>query len=270
MILCLSSAFALAQADETHAGQAHYLGNAGVMVARGETRVLFDPFFRNDYGAFELVPEEIESAIFEGLAPYNSIDAVFVSHHHEDHFDPNLLVAYLEAWPDIALYAPQQAVDTLLTAVQAVDEMVLDRIHALAMEDGADPLEFRAGGLLIEAVEVPHAGWPGRNTEIDNLAYRVTIDHATTVVHMGDADKATEHYEPYRDYWEARDVELAFAPVWLLLTEQGLFVLDEYVNAEHDIGVHVYDSVPDNPEDRPPEFDGLDIFTAPGEVRGLQ
>lgn len=258
------------QADAADPGQAHYLGNAGVMVARGANKVLFDPFFRNDYGVYDLVPEAIENAIFEGVPPYDDIDAVFVSHHHDDHFDPKLLVQYLAAWPDIELYAPQQAVDRLLATVQMVDEAVLGRIHGLAMENRAEPLQVRTGELLIEAVEVAHAGWPSRNTEVDNLAFRVTMDKATTVVHMGDADKATEHYEPHRDYWQARQVDLAFAPVWLLLTEQGLFVLDEYVDADHEIGVHVYDRVPDNPEDRPSDFDGLDIFTDPGEMRSLE
>lgn len=266
-MLCLFVVSTLAHADAGNAGQAHYLGNAGVMVARGQNKVLFDPFFRNDYGVYDLVPEEIERSIFDGLPPYGGIDAVFVSHHHDDHFDPKLLVAYLQAWPDVELYAPQQAVDMLLSSVQQMDEAVLSRIHGLAMERGAEPVNIRAGELLIEAVEIAHAGWPSRNTEVDNLAFRITIDSTTTVVHLGDADKATEHYEPQREYWEARKAQLAFAPVWLLLTEQGLLVLDDYVGADQQIGVHVYDQVPDNAEDRPAEFDGLDIFTEPGEIR---
>ena len=270
VILCFFLQSTLAHADAVHAGQAHYLGNAGVMVERGQSKVLFDPFFRNDYGVYDLVPEEIERAIFAGSPPYDGIDAVFVSHHHDDHFDAKLLVAYLETWQEIELYAPQQAVDMLLASVQAIDETVLDRIHGLAMESAAEPVKTRAGELLIEAVEVAHAGWPSRNTEVDNLAFRVTIDSSTTIVHMGDADKATEHYEPHREYWEARKVQLAFAPVWLFLTDQGLYVLDDYVGADHQIGVHVYDRVPDDPDDRPAEFDGLDIFTEPGEVRSIE
>ena len=79
------------------------------------------------------------------------------------------------------------------------------------------------------------------------------------------SETGTLHFKKPR-----RDVQLVFAPVWLLLTEQGLFVLDEYVDAQHEIGVHVYDRVPDHPEDRPSDFDGLDIFTAPGEVRDIR
>lgn len=268
-VLLLLTTFGAAQADATAGGQAHYLGNAGVMVARGDAKVLFDPFFRNDYGVYDLVPEDIEQSIFAGLPPFDGVDAIFVSHQHDDHFDPALVVAYLREWPEIDLYAPEQAVGLLLESVQSVEPAVLDRIHGLALESDADSLEIRAGSMLIEAVQIAHAGWPSRNTEIDNLAFRVTIDEATTIVHLGDADKATEHYEPQREYWQAREAQLAFAPVWLLLTDQGQFVLDEYVDAEHTIGVHVYDRVPDAPEDRPADFDGLDILTQPGEIREL-
>lgn len=257
----------LAIADDTHALHSHYLANAGVMVAKGETRLLFDPFFRNDYGVYQLVPADIEAAIMAGMPPYDGVDAVFVSHYHDDHFDPALVVAYLLKWPGVQLYAPQQAVDVMLQAVEMPGRDVLDRIHGLELFAGGETIEIHADEIEIEAVAIAHAGWPSRNTDIDNVAYRVTLDASTSVVHLGDADKNREHYEPHRDFWHARTARLAFAPVWLLLTEPGRQVLDEYVRAQQVIGVHVYDQVPRDPADRPEEFDGLDIFVTPGEFR---
>jgi L-ascorbate metabolism protein UlaG (beta-lactamase superfamily) len=260
---------ASAFADDDHALQAQYLANAGVMVAKGDTKVLFDPFFRNDYGAYDLVPSDLEQAVLDGVPPFDGIDAVFVSHNHDDHFDAEILVAYLNRWPDVELYAPQQAVDLILNSEHSPGMDVLDRIHGLAGEQGNDSFEVHAHELIIEAIEVAHAGWPSQNTEVDNLAFRVTLDEDTTVVHMGDADKSGEHYEPHREYWEARIPRVAFAPVWLLLTEPGRYVLDEFVGADHVIGVHVYKSVPDDPANRPADFDGVDIFTRPGEIREI-
>lgn len=257
-------------ADGDHPLQAHYLANAGVMVAKGESKVLFDPFFRNDYDAYDLVPPDIEQAILDGAPPFDGVDAVLISHHHDDHFDPKLVVAYLQRWPDIELYAPQQAIDVLLNSAHAPDIALLDRIHGLAMDEGGDAIELHAGDLLIEAVEIAHAGWPSRHTEVDNMTFRVSLDPHTTVVHLGDADKSREHYEPHREFWESRTPILAFAPVWLLLSEPGRLVLEEYVDSEHVIGVHVWKTVPDDPADRPADFDGLDIFTEPGEVREVQ
>ncbi|MGI9201711.1 MAG: MBL fold metallo-hydrolase, partial [Woeseiaceae bacterium] len=207
-----------ASADEYRL-HAHYLANSGVMVAQGSTKVLFDPFFRNDYGVYDLVPAEIEDAIFMGATPWNGVDAIFISHQHDDHFDPALVVAYLEKWPDVELYAPQQAVDQILATLPSVGESVLNRINGIELNQSGGHFAVDANGLKIEAVEVAHAGWPGRNTEIDNIAFRVTLGAGTTVVHLGDADKGREHYEAHREYWEARNTRLAFAPVWLMLTD---------------------------------------------------
>ena len=36
-------------ASSEPAAKAHYLANAGVLIVSGETKVVFDPLFRNDY-----------------------------------------------------------------------------------------------------------------------------------------------------------------------------------------------------------------------------
>jgi L-ascorbate metabolism protein UlaG (beta-lactamase superfamily) len=256
-------------ADE-HKLRAHYLANSGVMVAQGSTKVLFDPFFRNDYGVYDLVPADLEEAIFMGATPWNGVDAIFISHQHDDHFDPALVVAYLEKWSDVELYAPQQAIDRLLATLPDVSDSVLNRINGIELDRGGKRFEVTANGIKIEAVHVAHAGWPGRHTDVDNIAFRVTLGPDGTVVHLGDADKGREHYEAHREYWEAGNTRLAFAPVWLLLTDPGRYVLDEFVNAKFTIGVHVDERVPDDPADQPPPFDRLDLFTRPGEMREYQ
>ncbi len=75
---------------------------------------------------------------------------------------------------------------------------------------------------------------------------------------------------PHTSFWQARSTDLAMVPVWLLLTDKGRYVLDRHVDAEHAIGIHVYKRVPDKAEDRPPNFEGLDIFTSPGETRDFE
>jgi hypothetical protein len=55
-----------------------------------------------------------------------------------------------------------------------------------------------------------------------------------------------------------------------MLTDKGRYVLDEHIDAEHEIGVHVYKSVSDKAEQRSSNFEGLDIFTQPGETRRFE
>ena len=258
---------AVAGADERQAWRAHYLANAGVMIARGDTKILFDPFFRSDFGEYDLVPADMEAALFAGSPPWDGIDAIFISHQHEDHFDPLTVVRFLERWQSVSLYAPQQAVDALPGVNEGLSQSVLDRVHAVRLEYGSAPFRLAVDGLIVEAVRIAHGGWPGRNADVENIVFRVTLDNVTTVMHMGDADAARELYEPHQAYWRARKSDLALVPVWLMLTDKGRFVLHEHVDAGHEIGMHVYKRIPDQAAERPPQFDGLDIFTVPGETR---
>jgi L-ascorbate metabolism protein UlaG (beta-lactamase superfamily) len=267
MLAILSDA---SYADDEPALDAHYLANAGVMIAHGDTKILFDPFFRNDYGYYDLLPPEIEAALFAGAPPWDGIDAIFISHHHGDHFDPAVVRRFLHKWPTIELYAPQQAVGALLSLGSSPSESLLERIHSIDLETDSAPVQFDTDGLLIEAVRIAHAGWPGRSADIENIVFRVTLDNATTVMHLGDADSGSEHYAPHVSFWRARLSDLALVPVWLLLTDKGRYVLDEHIDAVHELGIHVYKSVPVNPEKRSADFDGLDIFKLPGESRHWQ
>lgn len=254
-------------ADNEGTWSAHYLANAGVMIARGDSKILFDPFFRNGYGQYDLVPQDMEAALFAGSPPWDGIDALFISHHHGDHFDPSLVMQFLQRWPTVELYAPQQAVAALLAVEDAPSESLLERVHSIELERDSAAVQLDMNGLLVEAVRIAHGGWPNRHADVVNIVFRVTLDNATTVMHLGDADAGREHYAPHEAFWQARTTELSLVPVWLMLTDKGRYVLDEHVDAKHVIGVHVYKSIPDEPEKRPANFEGLDIFTQPGETR---
>jgi glyoxylase-like metal-dependent hydrolase (beta-lactamase superfamily II) len=75
---------------------AQYLANAAVLLTDGATKVVFDPLFRNDFGMYERPPDTMERALFAGTAPFDGLDAVFVSHHHEDHFSAADVLRLLE------------------------------------------------------------------------------------------------------------------------------------------------------------------------------
>jgi uncharacterized Ntn-hydrolase superfamily protein/L-ascorbate metabolism protein UlaG (beta-lactamase superfamily) len=249
--------------------RAHYLANEGVMVTRGDTKILFDPLFRNGYGHYELVPDEMEQALFAGTPPWDGIDAVFVSHYHGDHFTPEIMLDFLRARPDIRFYGPAQAIDALRAIAEPADEALLDEVVAIDLEYQQAPIELVMDGLRIEAVRIPHAGWPDGRTEIENIVFRVTLDDDTTVVHMGDADANDIHFEHDAGYWDKRQTSMAFPPYWFFQSEDGRQILDERVHAATSVGIHVPEKMPDDPADRPAEFTGVDLFTSPGETREI-
>ncbi len=238
-------------------GKVTYLGNEALLIQSGEVKLLFDPFFHRDYGYYQLVPDQMRTDIFEGKAPFNNINAIFVSHAHGDHFSADDMMMYLQRWPNVHLYAPAQAVRSL--RMQAGFESVVARVTGVSLEFGDPVWRLRQGKLEIDAVRIPHSGWPAR-AKVENIVFRVKVDKEIMVTHLGDADANVDHYLRYRDHWHEEPTDVAFPPYWFKGNPTGHKILHEYMNAKRAIGIHV-------PRKVPPQLksSGEEFFSRPGE-----
>lgn len=249
--------------------RATYLANEGLMVAHGETKVLFDPLFNERFGQYRLVPESMRRALLAGDPPWDGVDAVFISHYHDDHFSPRDMLEFLRVREDVHLYAPEQAIAALREAAGAEDEGLSGKLHAIALEHGDEPQQIAIPGLLIEAVRIPHSGWPTRATGVENIAWRVTLNDRTTVLHLGDADTKDLHFEQHGEHWAKRRPHMVFPPYWYFLSQGGLEVLRERLRPVHAVGIHVPVTVPENAAGREEALQDADLFIRPGETRAI-
>jgi len=204
------------------AATAYYLANEGVMVSRGETKILFDPVFTNGYGRYELLPAQMKDALYAGKPPFDGIDAIFVSHFHGDHFSPEEMLKFLRLRSKIRLYAPEQAVSAMRKVASNVDESIFERIESINLTYGDQPVIFHQGqrdgdaslhqgSLVVEAAYIPHSGWPNSMLEVQNIAFRVTLDESITALHLGDADTKDAHFQQHDRYWK-QPIHVAFPP----------------------------------------------------------
>ncbi|MEO0883559.1 MAG: MBL fold metallo-hydrolase [Pseudomonadota bacterium] len=240
--------------------QIMYLGNAAILVAQGQTKILFDPLFRDDYGQYQLVPEELRTRLFEAEPPLDNIDAVLISHAHGDHFNAVDIITFHRAHPDALIIAPEQALDTMRATGSVTDQMAA-RFVSMDMDYGDDPINVPFADLTVEAVRIPHAGG-ARRRPIQNIAYRVTLENTATVMHLGDADPGAEDFAAYTTHWQARETDMAFPPYWFFLSLDGKSVISKTLNAAQVTGVHVPVEVP-----RILIETGAAYFDSPGEVR---
>ncbi|HET9034134.1 MAG TPA: MBL fold metallo-hydrolase [Dokdonella sp.] len=245
---------------------ASYLGNEGVLVARGKTKVVFDAFYADSYGTYSLVPDSIRSALLKGTPPYDGIDAVFVSHVHGDHFTASHAVAFLRAHRKVKLFGSTQTFDALVEEVGKEDPL-LKRIVSVDLGPDDAPKSFDINGLQIEVVAIPHAGGKSR-ASIQNLSWRVTLDKDTTVLHLGDADTRLADFEKHAAHFAARHATAAFPPYWFFDSAAGKSIIDTYLNADQIIGIHVPAAAIGH-GDAWRERAGGDLFTDPGESRKL-
>ena len=246
--------------------EARYLGNEGVMVTSGETKVLFDPFYAESFdGQYTLVPGATEQAMLAGQAPFDGIDALFISHIHPDHFNSRKTIAYLRAHPNVRLYAGLDVIGAIYAADVSVDDPIARRLVVVNVARGHPAKAFAVEGLDIEAFSIPHAG----NGPIPHYAFRVTLNKGTTVMHLGDSDDAESHYLPYRDALAAKRIDAAFVPTWLLASDSGKKVLTQIIRPVQAIAMHVEDKYRASAAKLREEL-GADAFVEPGETRAIR
>lgn len=248
-----------------------YMANEGLMVSKGDTSILFDPLFRESYGQYLLMPESMERDLFAGRPPFENVDAVFISHHHGDHFSPEDILRLLKAQTSIHLYAPTQAVVAMRAAVTAEDSDVFDRVNAVSLEYMDAPVSMEMNGLFIEATRIPHSGWPTGRLDVENISWRVTFNESssTTVLHMGDADPDDVHFARDADYWNRIPTDMAFPPYWFFDSQSGWEILTKRIRASRNVGVHVPVTVSADPIRRSAGLRSADLFTRPGETRTI-
>ena len=243
-----------------------YLANEGVLVTHNDTSILIDPLFQNSYNTYQMVPDDVRDAIFAGKGEFAGVDAVFVSHHHGDHFSAVDMLRLLRSQTNTKLYAPAQAVAAMREISTPDDESSFDRITGLDLEYGDLPVQIETANLLIEAAYIPHSGWPTARTEIQNISFRITLADNSTVLHMGDADARIVHFEADEEYWEERTIDLTLPPYWFFSSDDGVEILEARMDVRYTIGVHAPAEF-SNRASIPDEYIGIELFTQPGEGR---
>ncbi len=243
---------------------ARYIGNEGVLVARGDSKILFDAFYAESFkGTYVLVSEADESAMMKDEPPYDGVDAIFISHIHPDHFNSRKTIAYMRAHPNVRLYA---GIDVMgaIRAADASSDPLMERVIPVHVVPGAPVKQFTIEGLEVEAFPIPHNG--GGPTP--NYAFRVLLDQKTRVFHLGDADPDDRHYAPYQADFDARATDVAFPPYWMVLSESGKRVLEQRIRPRQTIGIHVEAKEREDPAKARREA-GADLFIEPGETRPI-
>ena len=184
---------------------------------------------------------------------------MLVSHAHGDHFDAGDVLRLLVKNKQLQIIAPQQAIDAILKLDGA--NKYLNRINAvkLNLSDKEKILQFN--NMTIEAIRIPHAGWPGR-ADIENIVYRITFKNKASVMHFGDADPNRLHFDKHHHLWQQSTTHVALPPYWFFGSSDGNYILQQMINAEHSIGIHVPSNVPEALKNSDKDF-----FSKPGEIR---
>lgn len=127
-------------------------GHACLLVEEAGARILIDP------------------GSWSGAVDTENIDAVLITHNHQDHLDPQLIRSILTKSPDAKVIAPAEAGKTLEEA-------------GIGHADIADGEEIMLSGISIRSTGKQHAYIYGEVPQCQNTGYLV----ANRLYHPGDS-----------------------------------------------------------------------------------
>ena len=94
---------------ETARLSAALMGNAGVLISFGGTKILLDSLYMDDSGMFSNVPSDIMDRLFVGEKEFEGVEYVLFSHFHPDHFHKQLALDYFSFRPPKRTILPEDS-----------------------------------------------------------------------------------------------------------------------------------------------------------------
>lgn len=181
-----------------------YLANMGVLIERGDHRVVIDALHRGALADYASLPPSLRTSLEAATGEWRDLDLALTTHRHLDHFDAGAVAARLAVDSSIVYLAARETVDTLVarSTVSARDP----RVRAVVPPSGG-ATQLTLGGIGVRVLDLPHNPTP--STGVANVGFIVDLD-GFTVLHVGDADPSVERYRAHR----LAPVDVAILPFW--------------------------------------------------------
>ena len=90
------------------------LSNMGLHVLIDGHSILIDALNNGEQRPYAGIPLDMAQTIIRGGPPYERVDMMLISHHHEDHFDAGLVARFVLERPHVPVYSSPQVPTALL------------------------------------------------------------------------------------------------------------------------------------------------------------
>jgi L-ascorbate metabolism protein UlaG (beta-lactamase superfamily) len=219
----------LADAGPTpQAAIVQYVANAGVRVDVEGRRFLVDAVFRDGLAPYATLQPDARTRLESARGEFADIDAVLVTHWHEDHFDAKAVAAHLRSNAKAVLISSPEVVSRVR---QQAPALPASRLRGLAPAPGG-VARTDVAGVAVHVLRVRHN--PTRRLPEQHVAF--LIGSRAPVLHVGDADPVADNFAALR---ALPRVDQAVLPFWYVLDEASRVMVAAAIRPRHIVAVHV-------------------------------
>lgn len=235
-----------------------YIANCGYLLEMDNHKIIIDGLFKRGHNRYSTPDTIIQKLLVSNQYPFNDIELILVSHTHEDHFDSGMVMECMLNNPSVRLLCPQEVIDRIREKDFVYDILKL-RIIECTPDTFTSQL-VRLGSIEIHACRLPHPG--ERHKNVQNIAYLISVN-GKSVFHSADID-------PYQiDKYTGVKLNEKDINIGLINEDfskiENAELAKEFINAKHNIAMHLPDSVAkgwlDSLKEKPNLFLNPFIFT---------
>ena len=205
-----------------------YVANSGMLVTVSGRRFLIDAPIRDGIAPYATSSPEERERLESASPPYAGVDAILVTHWHEDHFSPEAIARHLSRNPRTLFISSPEVVERLRTTAPGLPA---SRTRAVLPAPGMAE-QVDVGGVPVRVLRIRHN--PTRRLPEQHVGFLIGSD--TRVLHVGDADPAADNFALLKDL---PSVDLALLPFWYVLDDANRRFVAGSIRPSRVIAMHV-------------------------------
>ena len=205
-----------------------YVANSGMLVTTSGRRFLIDAPIRDGITPYATSSASERGSLEGARAPYADVDAILITHWHEDHFSAEAVAAHLSSSPRAILVSSPEVVERVRGVAPA---LAASRLRAVLPAPGQSQ-RVDVGGTPVRVLRIRHN--PSRRPPEQHVGF--LIGDAAAVLHVGDADPAADNFAVLRSL---PSIDLALLPFWYVSDDANRRLVADSIQPRRIVAMHV-------------------------------